>query len=74
MAGQNIVLTRNSKGKVDALYAYCLHMGAHLGVGGTVVNESCLQCPFHGWLYDTETGRLVGTNVNIKTMTKSRCM
>ncbi|CAG2120171.1 unnamed protein product, partial [Medioppia subpectinata] len=36
------------------LFAYYLHLGANLGVGGHVVTESesgddCIQCPFHGW-------------------------
>lgn len=35
-------------------------MGAHLGMGGKVVNNQCIQCPFHGWLYDGETGTCVG--------------
>jgi nitrite reductase/ring-hydroxylating ferredoxin subunit len=37
-------------------------LGAHLGVGGKVVNEKCIQCPFHGWLYDGETGVCVDYN------------
>jgi cholesterol 7-desaturase len=52
IAGHNIVLFRNPEGKIFALYAYCSHMGANLGIGGQVVNESCIQCPFHGWLFD----------------------
>ena len=40
--------------------AYCAHMGVHLGVGGKVVNNQCIQCPFHGWVYDGETGACVG--------------
>ena len=55
MAGQNIVVFRSPKGEVYGLHAYCSHMGANLGVGGQVVNESCIQCPFHGWQFDGET-------------------
>jgi phenylpropionate dioxygenase-like ring-hydroxylating dioxygenase large terminal subunit len=47
-----MVLFRTLEGKVNALHAYCAHMGAHLGVGGKVTNNGCIQCPFHGWLYD----------------------
>ena len=50
---------RSVDGKVSALHAYCKHMGAHLGIGGKVVNKSCIQCPFHGWIYDGESGDLV---------------
>ncbi len=32
--------------------AFCPHLGAHLGHGGTV--EGCeIQCPFHGWRFDS---------------------
>lgn len=60
IAGQNMVVYRGKDGVVYALEAYCLHMGAHLGVGGEVVNETCIQCPFHGWLYDGKSGHCVG--------------
>lgn len=60
IAGQNIVLFRGEDGVAYALEAYCLHMGAHLGVGGEVVNKTCVQCPFHGWLYDGKSGHCVG--------------
>ena len=60
MAGQNMVVYRGKDNVVYALEAYCLHMGANLGVGGEVVNQSCVQCPFHGWLYDGKSGHCVG--------------
>lgn len=71
LSGHNIVLFRSSKGDIYALHAYCAHMGANLGVGGQVVNETCVQCPFHGWLFDGETGQCVGTPFPIQTTTKS---
>ncbi len=58
--GHNIVLFRGKDKIAYALEAYCLHMGANLGVGGQVVNEKCIECPFHGWLYDGKTGSCVG--------------
>lgn len=42
---------RGEDGVARVLDAYCAHLGAHLGVGGTVVG-STLRCPFHGWCYD----------------------
>jgi phenylpropionate dioxygenase-like ring-hydroxylating dioxygenase large terminal subunit len=41
---------RTTSGVVQVLDAFCAHLGAHLGVGGTVGGE-CLRCPFHGWEY-----------------------
>jgi cholesterol 7-dehydrogenase len=40
-------------------------MGANLGIGGQVVNDNCIQCPFHGWLFNGETGQCVGKNIII---------
>ena len=36
--------------------AYCPHLGANLGVGGHV-RGNCIECPFHGWQFDGETGK-----------------
>ncbi|MEE8312532.1 MAG: Rieske 2Fe-2S domain-containing protein [Candidatus Binatia bacterium] len=55
---QDLVVFRTESGKVNVLDAYCPHLGAHLGVGGTVVGES-LQCPFHAWRWNAE-GSCVG--------------
>lgn len=62
ISGENITLFRSTKGDVYALHSYCAHMGADLSVGGTVINDTCIQCPFHGWLFDGETGQCVGKN------------
>lgn len=43
--------TQTGRGEVKALDAFCPHLGANLGVGG-VVKENCLECPFHGWIFD----------------------
>jgi phenylpropionate dioxygenase-like ring-hydroxylating dioxygenase large terminal subunit len=34
--------------------AHCPHLGAHLGYGGTVDEQGCLRCPFHGWLWRSD--------------------
>jgi len=49
--GEDLVAFRGADGQVRVLEAHCAHMGAHLGVGGTVV-DCAIQCPFHGWRYD----------------------
>lgn len=41
---------------VSVLDAYCPHLGANMAVGGKV-KGNCLECPFHGWCFDGETGR-----------------
>jgi 3-ketosteroid 9alpha-monooxygenase subunit A len=57
--GQDLVFYRTDPdvptdtGRIVALDAYCLHMGAHLAHGGTVEGD-CLRCPYHGWLWDQD--------------------
>jgi nitrite reductase/ring-hydroxylating ferredoxin subunit len=53
--GRDLILYRTESGAPRVTDAYCAHLGAHLGVGGTVHGEE-VQCPFHGWCYDGSTG------------------
>lgn len=44
--------------KVYVVDAYCPHMGANLAFGGRVMpGSNCIQCPFHLWEFNGETGR-----------------
>lgn len=52
LMGQNFVLYRNDQGEIIALDDRCAHRGAALSVGW--VENNCLRCPYHGWLYDEE--------------------
>src|SRR5437016_2540548 len=49
---------RPSGGEARVMDAHCMHLGAHLGVGGRVEND-CLRCPFHGWKFDGANGQCV---------------
>ena len=59
MFGTDLVLWRDAEGRVVCQEAFCAHLGAHLGVGGTV-ESSCIRCPFHGWAWGP-----AGENVDI---------
>ncbi|HYI60442.1 MAG TPA: Rieske 2Fe-2S domain-containing protein [Acidimicrobiales bacterium] len=62
---RHLVAWRDDGGELHVMDAFCPHLGAHLGHGGTV--EGCqIQCPFHGWRFDTE-----GTNVDIPYSTRT---
>lgn len=55
----HLVVWRDETGEAHVQDAFCPHLGAHFGHGGTV--ENCqLVCPFHGWKFDGE-----GTNTEI---------
>jgi len=50
--GREIVVFRGKSGKIGVLDAHCPHLGANLGIEGSVVND-CIQCPFHLWEFGT---------------------
>lgn len=49
--GRDFVLFRGHDGEAHVLDAFCPHLGAHLGHGGCVVDNT-IACPFHGWRFD----------------------
>ncbi len=53
LAGQDLVLFRTFSGKICAMDAYCAHLGAHLGYGGSIQGE-LIQCPFHAFCFDIQ--------------------
>ena len=56
--GKAFAVFRDEEGIAHLLDAYCPHMGANLGAGGQV-KGSCLECPFHGWRFDGNSGKCV---------------
>lgn len=48
--GQDVVAYRTRRGLLRVTRPHCPHLGAHLGVGGTVDGE-LLVCPYHGFGY-----------------------
>ena len=54
--GENLVIFRNSAGKLGCVTDLCAHRGASLGKG--CVSDGNIKCPFHGIEYDT-TGKCV---------------
>ncbi|MFT4519680.1 MAG: nitrite reductase/ring-hydroxylating ferredoxin subunit [Halioglobus sp.] len=49
--GRELIAFRDAEKQIRVLNAYCAHLGAHLGIGGTL-EEGHVVCPFHGWRYD----------------------
>ena len=65
--GQDVVVWRDSIGKVHVHDDRCLHRGAKLSVG-EIVNGT-LRCAYHGWCYDT-TGQCVAIPTSKTAQTK----
>jgi phenylpropionate dioxygenase-like ring-hydroxylating dioxygenase large terminal subunit len=55
--GADIVVWRDSRGKLHCHEDRCLHRGAKLSIGQVV--DDRLRCAYHGWCYDT-AGQCVG--------------
>lgn len=55
---RELVVFRGEDGEAHVLDAYCPHLGAHLGHGGTV-DGSRIRCPFHAWEFEGATGACV---------------
>ncbi len=53
LAGERVVLFRNSQDEIGALVDRCPHRGAALSLG-RVNADGCLECPYHGWQFDTD--------------------
>jgi phenylpropionate dioxygenase-like ring-hydroxylating dioxygenase large terminal subunit len=51
--GRALIAFRGSDGQATVRDAHCPHYGAHLGVGGKVVDGS-VECPFHGWRFGAD--------------------
>jgi Rieske 2Fe-2S family protein len=62
LAGESIIVTRNSAGAIRAFYNVCAHRGTKIlddepGCGHV---GKAFKCPYHAWSYDLD-GRLIGT-------------
>src|SRR6266705_1090693 len=52
LLGEDLVVFRDSQGRLGILGEHCLHRGASLALGR---NEECgLRCLYHGWKFDVE--------------------
>src|ERR1051326_1113909 len=52
LLGEDLVVFRDSQGRLGVLGEYCLHRRASLAYGR---NEECgLRCLYHGWKFDVD--------------------
>nr|WP_256255104.1 Rieske 2Fe-2S domain-containing protein [Streptomyces sp. cf124] len=63
--GRALIAFRGADGRAAVRDAHCPHYGAHLGVGGKVV-DGTVQCPFHGWRFGAD-GRCVEAPFAVRT-------
>jgi 3-phenylpropionate/trans-cinnamate dioxygenase alpha subunit len=58
MGEDEVVVTRNSEGRIRAFLNSCRHRGPKL-CRADQGNSRALRCPYHGWTYDLD-GNLIG--------------
>jgi phenylpropionate dioxygenase-like ring-hydroxylating dioxygenase large terminal subunit len=63
---RELVVWRGDSGEVAVQDAFCLHLGAHRGIGGQV-NGDDLMCPWHGWQWNA-----AGNNTRIPYSAEGR--
>ena len=67
VAGERIVLFRDTAGRAAALIDRCPHRGVALSLG-RIDDQGQIECPFHGWRFDRQ-GRCTHVPLN----PKARC-
>ena len=55
--GEKVICVASVEGRLCALDNVCLHRGRPLGQG--VIADGTLICPWHGWMYNPQTGEPV---------------
>lgn len=70
LGGQELVIYRTRAGLVNAVEAFCPHLGAHLAYGGAVVGDD-IRCPFHGFQFAPD-GECTATGYGTKPPRKAR--
>lgn len=59
IAGESIIVTRDSAGDPRAFYNVCRHRGTRMCTEAEGSFAGRIQCPYHGWTYALD-GRLLG--------------
>lgn len=59
VGGESVIVTRDARGKLQAMYNVCRHRGTRMCREGQGKFAGRIQCPYHGWTYALD-GRLLG--------------
>jgi glycine betaine catabolism A len=59
VAGESVIVTRDSSGEIRAFYNVCRHRGTRMCTEARGSFAGRIQCPYHGWSYGLD-GRLLG--------------
>src|SRR5215471_12931180 len=59
LAGESVIVTRDSENKINAFYNVCRHRGTRMCREAEGKFSGRIQCPYHGWTYGLD-GKLLG--------------
>lgn len=68
-----LVVFRDATGKAAVLSDTCVHRGGSLA-GGKVLKDNCIQCPYHGWRFNSDgiCTRIPSIGINGKIPPRAR--
>ncbi|SEI04013.1 Rieske 2Fe-2S family protein [Halobacillus karajensis] len=59
LENENLICMRTQSGNVHTYFNVCRHRGSRLCEEGTGnMSKGYITCPYHSWMYDSETGQL----------------
>src|SRR6185369_9216658 len=59
VAGESLIIVRDQKGQLHALYNVCRHRGTRMCETQRGQFAQTIQCPYHAWTYGLD-GKLLG--------------
>src|SRR6476646_227519 len=59
VAGESVIVTRDTTGDVNAFYNVCRHRGTRMCTAAAGTFDGRIRCPYHGWTYALD-GSLLG--------------
>jgi Rieske 2Fe-2S family protein len=62
-AGESLIVTRDSGGRVHAFYNVCRHRGSRLCESASGHFQGSIQCPYHAWTYGLDGELKVARNM-----------
>ena len=60
-----ICIYRDKNSKINAISDICMHRGASLSFG-KLLDNNCIQCPYHGWQYEKGIIKCIPGNPTLK--------
>lgn len=64
IAGESLILTRESAGALHAFYNVCRHRGTRMCTQASGTFKGSIQCPYHAWTYGLDGSLVAARNMD----------